>query len=138
MTTQSAIRNQDTLLQRTLMANTAFSLVSGLILLLASQWVATFLGVTNAAGLIAGTGLAILAFALFVGYTATRPMIERQAATSIFVLDVLWVAASAIVLITNAFSLTTEGRWAILIIADLVGVLAVLEFIGLRRMRQRY
>jgi hypothetical protein len=40
------------------------------------------------------------------------------------------------VLIADPFNFTTEGRWAILIIADAVGIFAVLEFVGLRRIRQ--
>jgi hypothetical protein len=48
--------------------------------------------------------------------------------------NVAWVIASVILLIADPFPLTTEGKWFVLIIADAVGVLAVLQFIGARRL----
>lgn len=125
----------DTLLRRTLFGNVIFSLLSSLLLLLASAPVAAFLGVPQASGLFALLGVGILGFAAFVYWVQSRPALDTRFVWLIFVMDVLWVVASVVILVTNAFALSTEGRWAVLVIADIVAVFAVLEVIALRRLR---
>lgn len=49
------------------------------------------------------------------------------------VLNSLYVILCALILVTDAFGLTTAGRWAILISADIVLTLAILDFIGGRK-----
>jgi hypothetical protein len=52
----------------------------------------------------------------------------------IFALDILWVVGSILLLIADPLTLSNEGKWIVLILADAVGVFAVLEYFGLRRM----
>ncbi|MFQ5695930.1 MAG: hypothetical protein ACE5HB_08070, partial [Terriglobia bacterium] len=52
----------------------------------------------------------------------------------IIALDVLWVAGSFGLLASPPPEMTTGGKWAIGMVADVVGVFAILQFIGLRRM----
>jgi hypothetical protein len=49
-------------------------------------------------------------------------------------LDALWVSGSVIILFTDLVPLTTVGYWAVAIVADIVAVLAILQYIGLRRL----
>jgi hypothetical protein len=48
--------------------------------------------------------------------------------------DLVWVLGSAILIFTSLVPFTTAGKWAIAIVADIVLVFAVLQFVGLRRM----
>jgi hypothetical protein len=123
------------LLRQTLRGNSIFSIVSGLAITFGAAPIASFLGIADDSLIIAIIGIVILAFAALVWTIQAKTMIDRQAALTIFVMDVIWVVVSLVILVTNAFSLSTEGRWAILIVADIVAVFAVLEFVGLRRLR---
>ncbi len=134
MATQSQLKS-DTLLRRALRANALFSTASGALFLLASPQVADFLGLDGAAPFIAVAGIGILLFAAFVLYTATRERINPRLALAITGLDVVWVIGSAGLLLSGALSLTTAGRWAVLIVADVVAVFALIEYVGLRRIR---
>ena len=138
MTTTTQTQAQaDALLRRVLYANSAFSIVSGLIFMLAPAGVADFLGLLGMAGstFIAVIGIGILLFAAFVLYTATRERIKPRLAMSIIVMDSAWVLGSAVLLLTGALPLTTAGNWAVLIVADAVSVFAIIEYIGFRRIR---
>jgi Na+-driven multidrug efflux pump len=125
----------DTLVRRTLLGNFTFSLLSGLLLLLASGEVASLFGVPQGGGIFSALGILILLFAPVVYWVQSRPALDTRLVWAIFALDVAWVVVSMVILLTNAFALSNEGRWAVLIVADIVAVFAVLEYIGLRRMR---
>jgi len=121
------------LLRRTLFANVAVSTLSGLALIAGAAPLADLMDITSWAPL-AVLGAGILAFAYGVYRVATETPISRFKATVIAELDALWVVASIVVLATDAFNLSTEGRWLVLIAADIVGMLAIAEFIGVRRL----
>jgi len=129
------IAHPSDLLRRTLRGNSIFSFISGLIFIVASAPIASFLGIADNSLIVAILGIVILGFAAVVWTIQAKPILDPQAGFAIFVLDVIWVTISLIILMTDAFSLSTEGRWAILIVADIVAVFAVLEFVGLRRLR---
>jgi hypothetical protein len=123
------------LLRRVLRVNAISSLGSALLLILASAPVAEWMGMESPGGatllLILGFGFAI--FGGVVWYTANTQPLNTRLAWVITALDLAWVALSAVLLLTNALSLSTAGNWAVLIVADLVLALGVLEFIGVRR-----
>ncbi len=123
------------MLRRTLRGNSVFSIVSGLAFTFGAAPIASLMGIPDASLIIAIMGIVVLAFAAFLWAMTTKPVLDRQLAVAVFIMDVVWVITSLIILVTNAFSLSTEGRWAILIVADIVAVFAVLEFVGLRRLR---
>lgn len=124
----------DTLLRNTLRGNSLFSATTGLLLLIGANAIAAFLGITEAATVLAIMGVGIFGFAAFVFFVAGRAIIDSRFGWLIFAMDVIWVVISVVILATDAFGLSTEGRWAVLIVADLVAVFAVLEYVGLRRM----
>jgi hypothetical protein len=117
-------------LKRVLFANTAFSTLSSIICLVAAPDIADFIGLTNAVPIIV-LAVLLLIFAFDVYLIARRTPIQKSKATLALVADFIWVVASAILLIADPFSFTTQGRWVILIIADVVAVFAILEFVGL-------
>jgi hypothetical protein len=47
--------------------------------------------------------------------------------------DVAWVLASVVVVVSGWAPLTAAGVWAIMIVADIVAVFAVAQYVGLRR-----
>jgi hypothetical protein len=48
--------------------------------------------------------------------------------------DLAWVIASAGLIFANLVDFTTAGKWAIAILADVVLVFAIVQFVGLRRL----
>jgi hypothetical protein len=77
--------------------------------------------------------LVILAFALFVFLTLRSVPMNRGQATLILIGDIVWVVASAVILLGDLFSLTAGGRLAVLIVGLIVADFALFEWLGLRR-----
>lgn len=53
----------------------------------------------------------------------------------IFWADVAWVSVSAALLGAGQAPLTNAGMWLVILIADMVAIFALLEYLGLRRLR---
>jgi hypothetical protein len=49
--------------------------------------------------------------------------------------DLLWVVASYAILLAGRPALTTAGSWSVGILAEIVALFAVIQFVGLRRLR---
>lgn len=126
------------LLRRTLQANGLFSGLSGLLLLLAASPVAQLLvppaPLPDAALILRGIGLGLLLYAGFLFYTAGQEPLNRTFAWEAVILDVLWVAGSALLLFSGWAPFSTEGKWAVALVADVVAVFAILQVIGIRRL----
>lgn len=120
------------MLRLVLRANAAFSFTSGLILAIAHQPVANFIGLQQPQ-VVMGIGFALLLFAAGLFFSAQRKTPNPLGAKIAVVLDLSWVVAS--VLIVSIGLLTRSGNWAAIVVADIVLAFAVLQYIGLRRMR---
>ena len=120
------------LLRRVLQANGVFSGLSGLAFILGSEVIAAFLGL-DAAAIIAITGGVLLLYAAGLFYVAAQETISRAAAWTFIIMDALWVVDSIAVLVIGWPPLTTAGKWAVAIVADVVAIFAVLQYYGLRR-----
>lgn len=132
--------SSDRLLRRTLWGNAAFSVISG-------AGLAAFAGpfaraATDAPVSVLGLDLAVLfellgvgvvAFGALCAWIASRPEVPQGLARLIFVADIAWVAGSVLVLALPA-SWTTAGIAGIVVLALIVADLAILEYLGLRRM----
>lgn len=122
-------------LRRVLQGNALFSTVCGLLFVLFSQPVANFLSFTNAT---AGTyvlelGIGLLLWALFAYWVSTRQTLSRVGVFSVIEGDLLWVVGSIILLISGWLSFSTAGYWAVAIVADMVAIFAILQYVGWRR-----
>jgi hypothetical protein len=124
------------LLRNTLLGNALFSIATGLICLLDAAPVAQWMGITSP-WLLQALGLGVLLFGLEVGWIALRSTDLRRAGQVILALDVAWVAASVLLVMSGWLALTQAGFWAVVIVADIVALLAVLEFFGLRGLEHR-
>jgi hypothetical protein len=132
MTTQTL--QNDSLLRRALLGNTLFSGLSGLIAALAAVPLATFIGLPSPIILIV-LGLGLMGYAALLYRMATRQPLSRNAALFAVAADIAWVAGSILLLLLGWPPFTTAGKWLVAILADIVAVFAVVQFIGLRRLR---
>ena len=133
------IASTDRLLRRTLWGNAVFSIVSGAVLAgfagpfagVAAHQPVTMLGL-DLAIVLELLGLGVIAFGALCAWVASRPALPQAWARVIFAADLVWVAGSALVLIVPAW--TTAGIAGIVVVAVIVADIAVLEYLGLRRL----
>jgi hypothetical protein len=119
-------------LRRVLWANALFSTAVALLCLAAAAPLANLTGLQPPA-IFLGLGLVILPFAAAVAWVAQRAVDNLSLVRTIFFLDVGWVAVSLVLLLGGWLPLTAAGWWAVVLVADVVALLAVLEYVGLRR-----
>lgn len=142
MATQVQSENSQ-LLRHALTANAIFSSISGLGFVLFSGQVAEFLGIeaTSILGLFDGQtfvlviGIGLLLFALGLFVDVRQDEIDPAHAMVTIGMDMAWVVGSAVILITGALPFTTAGSWAVLIVADIVALFAIVQYVGLRRIQ---
>ncbi len=77
--------------------------------------------------------MGVVAFGALCAWIASRPDLPRAWGRAIFAADIAWVAGSVLVLALPA-SWTTAGIAGIVVLALIVADLAILEYLGLRRM----
>jgi hypothetical protein len=75
----------------------------------------------------------VVAFGALCAWIASRPTLPEGWARLIFAADLAWVAGSVLVLALPA-SWTTAGIAGIGVVALIVADIAVLEYLGLRRL----
>ena len=134
--TQATVRSSSQasrggLLRSALRGDAIFSEVSGLVFLLFAGRLSTLTGIQPP--LITVMGAVALVYGALLWLGTRQPGVSRTLAIFAIVGNVLWVADSALVLLTGWLPLTTTGMWIVAIIADIVLVFAILQFVGLRR-----
>ena len=131
--------SSDRLLRRTLWGNAVFSIASGTILAIfagpfasaAAHAPVTVMGL-DLAILLALLGVGVIGFGALCAWVASRPTLPLAWARAIFAADLAWVAGSALVLLVPSW--TTAGIVGIVVVAVIVADLAILEYLGLRRL----
>jgi hypothetical protein len=118
-------------LQLALLANAAFSTVTGLAVLVFARPLAVTLGV-DPAWLLPALGVGLLLFALDLVRTARRP--TPRYALWISALDFAWVLGSALLLAVAPHELTTVGRWVVAAVALFVASFGVAQVRGVARL----
>jgi len=130
----------DRLLRRPLWGTAVFSVISGAVGVVYAVPLASW--ATHAPLSVAGMDLAIVFELLGIGvmlfgavcaWVASRETLPQGWARAIFAADIAWVAASALVLMLPA-SWTTAGIAGIVVVALIVADIAILEYLGLRRL----
>jgi hypothetical protein len=120
------------LLRRALKANGAFSALSGLILLVAARPLAALFGL-HATGSLIGVGASLLVYATVLFRNALRAAVDPREASLAVILDLAWVAGSAVLIFAGVLS--AAGNWTVAVLAEIVLCFAVLQFFGIRQMR---
>jgi hypothetical protein len=120
------------MLRRALQADSAVSLISGLVFLIDAQPIATFTGFPWVWAIEAlGAGFLVYAALLFLA--ARRAPIDRRHALGFVAADAGWAIASVALVMGGWAPLTSAGVWVVLALADVGAVFAVLKYVGMRR-----
>lgn len=120
------------LLRKALYGNSIFSFVSGAIFLLFSKAIAGFLGLP-ASWIILVLGVGLIVYGIEIYLAARAEPVNRGIAKFAVYADLAWVLGSAVLIFANIVPFTDAGKWAVAIIADIVLVFAILQYVGLRR-----
>ena len=123
----TATLSRTPLLRRTLWADAATCLGTGLLLAALAAPLSPLLGLP--AALLQYAGLALLPIAAFIALTASRP--SPAMVWLVIAGNVLWVAGSVAVLFV--FAPTALGMAFVIAQGVVVAVLAEVEYVGLRR-----
>ena len=121
------------LLRRALLANASFSTISGLVLIFAERWVVGLLGLSETINLIT-LGISLLVFAAILVLFARKNPIKLLDAWIAVILDAAWVIGSYPLLFVVPFS--TSGKWVVGIVAEVIMVFALMQWLGIRRIRK--
>jgi hypothetical protein len=122
--------------RRILQVNALTGIVSGPVLALGAGFVAPLVGLKQYAAVpvVQATGVGLVLFAALLLWITRRP-VPPAAMLAIGVIDALWVAASAVLLVSGFLPLSAAGVWMVVIQADAIALLAALELRTWWRMR---
>jgi len=130
--TSSVSINEKSFLQRALLGNAAFSGASGLIMVLAADALSQYLGLGSPI-ILTIVGIVLLLYMPILVWLANKSPVPRHFAWEVIALDVLWVLGSGMLIFTDLVPLSTGGKWTVALIADIVALFAILQYVGLRR-----
>jgi hypothetical protein len=121
------------LLKKALTGNAVFSMISGAVILLANRWLVRFLGLPDKVSL-AILGVSLLVYAAILWLNARRSKIKITDAWVAVAMDAVWVVGSYTVIFLVPFSIA--GKWVIALVAEVVLAFAILQWLGIRRVRK--
>lgn len=121
-----------TFLRRSLQLDGTASALCGALLLVAAGPVSTLAGLPGP-GLARAVGAGLLVYAAALLWNAARATVSRGEVQLAVVLNAGWVAGSAVLIVDGP--LTLVGNLAVGAVAVAVLLFAVLEIVGLRRLR---
>ena len=133
MTSQTLAHDKSTLLRRALLADAAFSGLSGAACVLGASPLAALMGIPSPIILIV-LGLGVLGYAALVYRLSTRKAISHGEALIPVVGNIAWVVASWVLLLGGWVAFTPAGWWIVAVVADIVALFAIAQFIGIRQM----
>jgi len=122
------------LLRLALRANAAFSTVSGLVLAVTAPLLGPWLGIPPLG--LAVVGLGLLPFAWLLFRNAVRTPIHEPEARLAVGADIAWVMGSVALVAFDPLGLALAGRVAVIVIALCVADFALLQALGLGRLRR--
>jgi len=127
------LASNSSLLKNALFIDSVFSFTSGAAFLLFSKAVASLLGV-SASWIIPAIGVGVIVYALEIYLAARAEPVNTGIARFAVYGNLVWVLGSAVLIFANLIPFSTAGKWTIAIIADVVLVFAIFQYIGLRRL----
>lgn len=120
-----------TFLRRALVVDAIASGATGLLMIAGAGLVEGLVGLP--AALLRGAGLVLVPYVAFVIYAATRDAISRPAVWTIIAANMLWAAASILLLVSGWVAPTALGYAFVIAQAVVVALLGELQYVGLRR-----
>lgn len=124
--------NNSNLLRNALYGNSIFCTLSGLDFVFFSKPISSFLGLSTSWAILV-LGIILVLYGIEVFMFARKEKISEDFAKFVIGADIAWVIGSAILIFSNLVSFTVAGKWAIAIVADIVLVFAIVQYMGLRR-----
>jgi len=119
------------LLRRALLTDATLSAIAGIALVLAAGPVGAFLELPAVALRIAG--MIFIPFAAFAAWLGSRSRVRRTLVFVVIVLNALWAVDSVLLLLAGWVETTPLGEWFVIGHALIIGAIAEVEFLGLRR-----
>lgn len=132
--TTATLSSGDVLLRNALRGNSAFSLASAVLVGLTGGALPAFLGV-GISTLYFGLAALLLIHGLALFYYTRHERIPGWFAWYAIGADLAWVVASTLLIFTDLVQFTETGNWVVFLLADIVLVFAIVQYIGLRRAR---
>jgi hypothetical protein len=123
--------NPSLFLRRAILADAIFSGVSAVLLTFAAGALAPWLNLPEA--LLRETGLFLIAYAALVGWLGTRQSMPKALVAIVIAGNAAWTIASIALLFSGAVTPNLLGKAFVAAQAIVVGALAELQYIGLRR-----
>jgi hypothetical protein len=117
-------------LTRTLIANSAFSAITGVALIAAAAPLAEWSGIRL--WIVVTTGVGLLPFAVVVAFIAREA--KAHLVRGVIAADLAWVAAAGLVLLGFPEAMTSGGALALGVVTAVVAMFAILQLAGLRRL----
>jgi len=118
-------------LKNTLLLNALSSGMTGIILICFARPAAELFGQMQTAPF-SGVGVFLLVFALYVFRISRRTPVRGNEARVVTMLDLSWVVASVVLLVWMSDQFSVVGNVLIAAVAGWVGLMAVLQWRGLR------
>jgi hypothetical protein len=118
-------------LRRALIADAIFSGLGALAMTSGASLLAPLMELPQA--LVREAGLFLIAYTALVGWLATRPSVASALIVLVIVLNAAWTVASIALLLSGAVQPNLLGEIAVVAQAVATGVLAELQYLGLRR-----
>jgi len=131
MTMTHTLNRRSTFLRRALLADAVLSGATGLMMIAGADVLSGLLDLP--AMLLRAAGLTLVPYVAFVLYAGTRAEIARSAVAAIILINLAWTAASIGLLFTGFVSPNVLGTSFVVFQAAVVGVLAEVQVVGLRR-----
>ena len=131
--TINAKPNASTTAQWAIEADGAFCVLMGLLFLLDANGVNQFVGAQSPLA-VGALGLGVFLYGLGLLYDVFKGKINARMLQVVIGVDVVWIVASVAILVAAPAALNTEGRWALLILADIVAAFGIWQYVGLRRL----
>ena len=128
-----SVQERQGLLKKALIGNAVFSILSGAAILWANRWLVGFLGLSDKVSL-AILGVSLIVYAAILWLNARRPKIRITDAWIAVAMDAVWVVGSYAVIFLVPFSVA--GKWVIALVAEVVLAFALLQWLGIRRVRK--
>jgi len=135
MATQTIITksSRNTTAQWAVEADGAFCVVAGLLFILDAEGISRFMGVPSTT-VIGGLGLVTFLYGLGLFYVVLRGFVSRRLLQVLMSMDFVGAIATVIFLVAVPTVLNTEGRWIVLILADVMAAFGIWKYVGLRRL----
>ena len=118
-------------LRRAIQADAIFSGVSAVLLTFGAGDIAPLLNLPEA--LLRESGLFLIAYTALVGWLGTRQTMPKALVAIVIAGNAAWALASIALLFSDAVMPNLLGEAAVAMQAIVVGVLAELQYVGLRR-----